>query len=213
CRKCRLSKSPRREPCRYSQGLLRLILPYLTSYPGHLPPYVPEVSANTASEAAFLLEVATLFISSSLKSCSSNGSSTSRPKNDERCIALESISPFMPSLPSATSGSPLKIAAAHALSTPTCCSFLPSSSTSICVAFGQPNGTLFVLENSCSPISSSQTESLPYSAIILARSSWISNLFVPQASPVVVINTPVAPFSYSTYAVTSSSTSMSCHLP
>ena len=39
------------------------------------------------------------------------------------------------------------------------------------------------------------------------------DLAAATAHQVVVMNTPVAPFGYSKYAVTSSSTSMSCHLP
>ena len=46
-------------------------------------------------------------------------------------------------------------------------------------------------------IDNSVTDNIPFSHIILALSSVISNLFVPGKSPVVVINTPVAPLGYS----------------
>lgn len=47
----------------------------------------------------------------------------------------------------------------------------------------------------------------------LSRSPVISSRLVPGHSPVVVIKDAVAPFAYSAYAVTSSSTSILCHLP
>ena len=53
-----------------------------------------------------------------------------------------------------------------------------------------------------------------YAAFMVASNvTVISRRLVPGYSPVEVIKVPVAPFSYSKYAVTSSSTSISCHLP
>ena len=94
----------------------------------------------------FLLDVATLFISSSLKRSSSKGISTSLPSQPDKCIAFESVSELIPSQPSAISGSFLRICAAKAFRTPMCCVFGPVVSMSLSsINFGEPNDAVMFL--------------------------------------------------------------------
>ena len=158
-------------------------------------------------------EVARRLLSSSRKRSSSSGSSTVSPVQLDRYMALASVRPRMPSTPEATSGSPFMMCAAKARRTSTCCGLKPSVSTLIFSHLGVPKPFFQVLEKSCSNISSLYIYSSLFSTTSLPPSSVTSKRLVPGQSPVVVMNTPVAPLAYSTYAVTSSSTSMSCHLP
>lgn len=91
---------------------------------------------------------------------------------------------------------------------------MPSVSASYFSDFGAPNAAVrFCLVNTDSGTSSFVTQSFLESVSSVPPSQTISKRLVPGTSPVEVMNVPVAPFLYSQNTLTSSSTSISCHLP
>ena len=127
----------------------------------------------------------------------SSGSSTVLSLKDEKSIEVPSSTELMPSSAGAMSGVPSRIASTKFCRMPTCCGPLPLAGISIFHVSGVPNIDWAVLRNSFWPTVLRVQVIFPSSTTILPRSPQTSRRLVPGASPVVVTNTPVAPFGYS----------------
>ena len=125
------------------------------------------------------------------------GSSTVSPSSDEYTITFASSTELMPSSPGAISGSPSRIAFTKFCTIAACGSVAFSNGISTFQTSGFTKPCFAVWLNSIMSASLRVKASRLFSRTSLPFVPMISNRLVPGASPVELMNVPVAPFAHS----------------